>query len=281
MDKEGLKSPPKPWEFRSRPWIQKVLVIAAGPFMNLFLAFLVFVSVNWIYGVFDESGIRLTSVTEGKPAQVAGLQPGDKIISIDGQDITSFDSFTGRIREGAGRRITLTWMRGDSAISGVVTPELEMIEEDGEMIEVGQIGIGLSLVKKVGLGEALIRGGGTVVGLTELIVVSLYKLITGQESIRSVAGPVGIAKMAGDSARAGFASLIVFMALLSLNLGILNLLPIPVLDGGHLVFLCIEGIIRKEIPLKVKLVVQQVGMVLILGLMLFVIYNDIARIFQK
>ena len=176
----------------------------------------------------------------------------------------------------------MVWLRGDSSFSGVVIPALETIEELGETREVGQIGIVIQLkILKVGLGAALVNGGGMVVGLTQLIVVSIYKLITGQESIRSVAGPVGIARMAGESARAGFGSLIVFMALLSLNLGILNLLPIPVLDGGHLVFLCIEGIIRKEVPVKVKLIVQQVGMVLILGLMLFVVYNDIVRILQK
>lgn len=171
---------------------------------------------------------------------------------------------------------------GNTLLSGMVIPVTEQIEELGETKEVGQIGIGIQLkIRKIGFGEALVEGCGMAVGLTKLIVVSIYKLITGQESIRSVAGPVGIAKMAGESARAGFTSLIVFMALLSLNLGILNLMPIPVLDGGHLVFLTIEGIIRREIPVKVKLIIQQIGMVLILGLMFFVIYNDIARIVQK
>jgi regulator of sigma E protease len=280
MDKEGLKSEPQPWEFRSHPWIQKVLVIAAGPLMNLLLAFIIFVSVNWMYGVPDESGIWVRTVAQGKPAQELGLQPDDKIISLGSEPITSLTFFTERIRSSAGQEINMVWLRGDSSITGIVTPVMETVEENGDTVEVGQIGIGIQIkARKIGLGEALVNGGGMVADLTQLIVVSIVKLITGQESIRSVAGPVGIAKMAGESARAGFASLIVFMALLSLNLGILNLMPIPVLDGGHLVFLCIEGVIRKEVPVKIKLIVQQVGMVLIMGLMLFVVYNDIVRIF--
>ena len=114
-----------------------------------------------------------------------------------------------------------------------------------------------------------------------LIFVSLKKLILREESIRSLGGPIAIAQMAGESARSGFGAFVGFMAFLSLNLGILNLLPIPVLDGGHMIFLSIEGILRRPLPVKVKLVIQQVGMLLILGLMIFVVYNDISRIFQK
>jgi len=282
LDKKTLASKPKPWEFRSRPWIQRVLVIFAGPFMNIFLAFSVFFAVNWMYGVPDESGIWVQSVAEGKPAEQVGLKEGDKIISLDGEAITSFEGFSLRVRGAAGQPLAMGWARGDSSLSGIVTPVTESIEENGETIEVGQIGIGIQTkIRKIGPFEAIVNGGDMVVRLTKLILVSIYRLITGQESIRSVAGPVGIAKLAGDYARAGFGSLIVFMALLSLNLGILNLLPIPVLDGGHLVFLGVEGIMRREIPVKVKLIIQQVGMVLIFALMLFVVYNDIIRIINK
>ena len=118
-------------------------------------------------------------------------------------------------------------------------------------------------------------------GIGRLILTSLYRLIAGKESVRSLAGPLGISRMAGESARAGLGSLIGFMALLSLNLGILNLMPIPVLDGGHLVFLIAEKIMGKPVPVKLRMIVQQVGMFLIFGLMIFAIYNDVVRIFQK
>ena len=136
-------------------------------------------------------------------------------------------------------------------------------------------------IRPAGLGEAFITGAQTLTGYTGLVVVSLVRLIRGQETIRSLAGPLTISRMAGEGARSGLGTLIGFMAILSLNLGILNLLPIPVLDGGHLVFIGIEGIIRRPIPVKAKLIIQQVGMVLIFGLMIFVIYNDVLRALNK
>lgn len=118
LDKKGLQEEPKPWEFRSRPWIQKFIVIVAGPFMNLFLALMVFVSVNWMYGVPDESGIWVQSVAEGKPAEALGLQPDDKIITLDNEVISSLDSFTDRVREGAGQEIRIEWMRETPSFQG-------------------------------------------------------------------------------------------------------------------------------------------------------------------
>jgi regulator of sigma E protease len=104
------------------------------------------------------------------------------------------------------------------------------------------------------------------------------RLVTGKESIKSLAGPVFIAKMAGESAKSGIGVLLEFMALLSLNLGILNLLPFPVLDGGHILTLLIEAVIRRELPIKAKMFVQQLGMILLIGLMLVAVYNDVLRI---
>ena len=160
-------------------------------------------------------------------------------------------------------------------------PELETVPTDQGEEQVGLIGIEpTEYTRKATFVEAFHYGGHNFMFLTRLIFDAVGKLITGKESVRSLAGPVAIAKMAGESARSGFGSLIGFLALLSLNLGILNLLPIPVLDGGHLLILSIEGIVRRELPLKAKLAIQQVFMVLLLGLMAFVIYNDIARVIK-
>jgi regulator of sigma E protease len=174
-------------------------------------------------------------------------------------------------------------MRGDSLISAIIVPERSTLEqEDGSMQEVGQVGIwGAIELKRVGPIRAITNGGRTLWSLAKLIVDFLVKLITRQESLRNVGGPVFIAKMAGDSARSGAGALFGFMAFLSLNLGILNLLPIPVLDGGHLLMIGIEGVSRRTIPTKIKLVIQQVFMFLLLALMLFVVYNDVLRIVKK
>ena len=282
LDKESLAEAPKPWEYRSRPWLQRFSVILAGPLMNLGFAFVVFAAATWVYGVGEVSGSRVGSVVEGKPAEKAGIRPGDRIVSVDGREVATWEALAEIIHGAPGQTIRLTWMREDTVLSGDLVPEREKIAEGDEIREVGLIGIGPLIVqRRAGFLEGFTNAGRTMYYFSRLVLVSIAKLVTGRESVRSLAGPVFIARLAGESARSGWGTLIGFMAFLSLNLGILNLLPIPVLDGGHLVFLSIEGVIRRPIPLKVRMVVQQVGMVLILGLMLFVVYNDILRIVHR
>ncbi len=285
MDKETLSKEPQPWEFRSKSWFQKVVVVSAGSLTNILFAFLIFFAVALFYGIPEQvPGIFVGSVTGGKPADLLGLQSGDKIVSVEGKDVDTWDQMTQMIYPSAGRELHITWMRNDSLFSGVITPVLDEIEVMGQKQEVGMIGIASQTEfrrRSVGFGQAVVIGGAQVVDMGRLILVSIYKLIVREESLRNLGGPVFIAKMAGESARSGFGSLVVFMAFLSLNLGILNLMPIPVLDGGHLVILNIEGLIRRPLPLKAKLAIQQVGMVLIFSLMIFAIYNDIIRFFQK
>ena len=164
----------------------------------------------------------------------------------------------------------------------IITPVLERLPSENGIEEVGLIGISPRFDERPAkFHEAVANAGGNLYGYTKLVLVSVYRLITGKESMKNIGGPVIIAKLAGESARHGWGALVGFMALLSLNLGILNLLPLPVLDGGHMIFLGIEGIMRRPIPVKLKLIIQQVGMFLIFGLMLFVIYNDMLKILKK
>ncbi|NQT27407.1 RIP metalloprotease RseP [candidate division KSB1 bacterium] len=280
LDQSALEKEPQPWEFRSKPWINRFSVIFAGPLMNVLLAYLIFLGGVFVYGVGEVSTQPVVgSLMDGKPAQMAGLLPGDRIASIDDIEIASWDQMAEIIHDAPGRIVTLNVMRGDSAFTLQIQPESEEIAKDEEIREMGFIGIGPEiLTRPVGFFEAFSRAGQQLSYLAELIFDTVGKLITGKESIRSLAGPVAIAKMAGETARSGFGNLLAFMAMLSLNLGILNLLPIPVLDGGHLLFMSVEGLARRELPLKVKLIVQQVFMFLLIGLMLFVVYNDILRI---
>lgn len=283
LDKKQLREDPKPWEYRSRSWGQKVTVVLAGPFMNFCLAFVIFVALTLISGVGEFSNSSIVgSVVEGNPADKTGILPGDRIVRIDGKEITSWEMLAEIIHGSAGKSLKVEWIRNDSLFLAEMTPVTEKIVSRGEILEVGLIGIGPKVdIYRVGIGKAVVKGGMTVYYFTKLVFISIAKLITGEESIRSLAGPVFIAKMAGESVRSGLVTLIGFIAFLSLNLGLINLLPIPVIDGGHLLLLGIEGIIRKPIPLKVKLIVQQIGMVIILCLMIFVIYNDIVRVFYK
>ena len=136
-------------------------------------------------------------------------------------------------------------------------------------------------IKQVGIFGALREGVEKSYYFTVMVISAIKKILTGEVSIRdSFGGPIVIAKIAGESARSGMWNFVGFMALLSLNLGLINLLPIPVLDGGHLLFIIIEEIIRRPIPVKFKLVIQQVGMALLFLLMAFIVYNDIVRVIK-
>jgi len=285
LDQSQLSQEPQPWEFRSKSFFKKYGVVIAGPLMNIGLAFFIFIGSAFFYGIVDESDIwsGQVLVLEDKPAAKAGILSGDYIVSINGEEIETWERLTEIIHHAPGDLLEVVWQRGDSLFSTNLVPELEEIQDqEGAVRKVGMIGIGIQPnFKNANIIEAFREGCNTVYYLTRLILVSIWRLITGKESIRSLAGPVMIGKMAGDYARSGFGTLIGFMAILSLNLGILNLLPFPVLDGGHVFILIVEAIIRRPISIRVKLIIQQIGMVLLLGLMFFVIYNDIIRIVKK
>ena len=280
LDKDALHEEPKPWEFRSKPWIQRAAVLTAGSFMNLLFAFIVFCITVFVYDVYETPGTAVSEVVSGSPAESAGLVAGDRIVAIDGVEIQTWEEMTKIIRNAPEQPLEIAWTRGDSLFQERIIPEREKIPDLG--IEIGRIGVAPVLVRRQNRLAHAFRGGGKFFSeISNLIFVSLKKLVLREESIRSLRGPVAIAQMAGESARSGIGSFVWLVALLSLNLGILNLLPIPVLDGGHLVFLTVEGIIRRPIPLKVKMAIQQIGMLLLFALMIFVIYNDVLRIFQK
>lgn len=282
MDAEALKAPPKPWEFRAKPWIQRMLVVFAGPMMNIVFTFLIFWIGTSILGQvsFDERS-RVGRVEVNMPAEEAGMLSGDVVTSVNGTPVTQWTEMTQAIRSSGGETLELTVLRADSSFTLTLTPEVREVDQDGQTVRLPLIGISpLTERHSISFGRSFSQAGTMTWDLGKLIVQSVSKLIAGRESIKNLAGPVGIAQMAGQSARAGWASLISFMALLSLNLAILNLMPIPVLDGGHLLFLTIEGVIRREIPLKVKLIIQQVGMAAILVFMVLVIYNDVLRVFK-
>ncbi len=282
MDTSQLAAEPQPWEYRSKPWINRFLVILAGPVMNLVLAYLIFVGGVFIYGVGEYSKDPVVGeVSEGKPAQAAGVKAGDKIVSIDGVAVASWDQMAEIVHAAPSKSLSFLFQRRDSLFTRAIVTETATLPTDHGEQQVGLIGIGPNMyTRKATFSEGFQRGGDNFIYLTRLIVDVVARLVTGKESVRSLAGPVAIAKMAGESARSGFGSLIGFLAMLSLNLGILNLLPIPVLDGGHLLILSVEGIVRRELPLKAKLAIQQVFMVLLLGLMAFVVYNDITRVIK-
>jgi len=212
-------------------------------------------------------------VEHGKPAEQIGLQPGDTLLAVNEMSI-GYGSLQETIRANAGKEILLSWVRGEQKMSARVTPTAE-----------GRIGISLEVAyrgpvvhEQYSLIKALPIGIGELKTTSVLFVSNMYQIIAGKASLsKSVGGPIKIAQMAKRSADNGILEFFGFIALLSISLAMLNILPFPALDGGHLAFLAYEAIFRREVPNKVKIVIQQAGFILLLVFMAFVIYNDVVN----
>ncbi|HEX9614169.1 MAG TPA: RIP metalloprotease RseP, partial [Bacteroidota bacterium] len=215
----------------------------------------------------------IASVQEGKPAAAAGLQAGDIIQRVDGQPV-DFYSLPSTIKRSAQTPLRIDWRRGDTIMDAEVTPNEE-----------GLIGISFNPRydgpvdrRHFSILAALGEASADMVDAIAAFFRNLYAIFAGTVSLsESVGGPVKIAQIANRSAQAGLASFMTVMAWLSLTLALLNLLPFPALDGGHLMFLAYEGLFRREIPAKVKILLQQAGFALLLVFMAFVVYNDIVN----
>ncbi len=271
-----------PLSFTHKHVAKRMLIVAAGPVFNILLAVLIF------FGIFFFSGTlvlkpSIGEVRPGSPAFEAGLNKGDLITAINGMSITSWDEMAEIINASNGESIQLTFLRGDSNRDLWITPEQTPAKNIfGENIQRYIIGITAareSYSKDLNFFQALSESLIQSYRVTELMVVIIAKLLKGDISTDTLGGPIMIAQMAGDSAKAGVGSLISFIALISINLAIINLLPIPVLDGGHLLFFFLEAIKGSPVSVKVREIAQQVGLFLLILLMILVFYNDITRIF--
>ncbi|KPJ50355.1 MAG: hypothetical protein AMJ41_01495 [candidate division Zixibacteria bacterium DG_27] len=281
-DREEVKG--EPWEFLSKPVWVRGLVIFAGPAANFITAILILWGVFFFAGqqiIRDDSTVIGSLMPEGA-AEVAGLEVGDRILSVDGQEVHDFRSMAEIIYKRVEEPLEVVWERQGERFSATITTfKDEVIGEAGEPIEVGKIGIGPQIeIVEVGFFKALTDGIISSVIISYEILKFLFNLFTGAVSLKMIGGPLTIAQVAGETARQGFLSLLTFTALLSINLSLVNILPIPVLDGGHLLFLGVEAARRKPLSLKQRMWIQQVGMALLLLLMIFVTYNDILRLFE-
>jgi len=235
---------------------------------------------NFLASYFDSVEKSIPPVVGGLqddfPGIKAGLQIGDRIIAINGNPIRTWGEMTDVIHSSPEQALTVEWLRAGDTTRAEIIPQRQKLQDR----DIGLIGISYMVQERdISLAQSIIYGATYSWQITRLIGESLSMIISGKQDFKEAfAGPIMIAKLAKDSAREGESNFIAFIAFLSLNLGLLNLLPIPVLDGGHIVFLIIETIIRRPISPKVKLVIQQIGMALILALMLFVIINDIRRV---
>ncbi|OGC94457.1 MAG: RIP metalloprotease RseP [candidate division Zixibacteria bacterium RBG_16_48_11] len=274
-----------PWEFLAQPVWKRSLVIVAGPVMNILLAILFFWGLLFFQGleIANYESTVIGQLSPSGPAEKAGLKPGDKILSVNGTPVTDFKQMAGIIYEQVEKPVLVVWERGGQVFQREITTFKEKeYNKKGESRYTGRIGISPETShRSLNLFESLTGGIGVTSKLCGEIFSVLYGLITGTMSLKTLGGPIFIAQAAGQTAQQGISALLFFTALLSVNLAILNLLPIPVLDGGHLLFLAIEKIRRRPLSVKQRTVMQQVGMGFLLVLILFITYNDIFRLLGK
>jgi len=268
------------WEFMSKNFGQKVFILSAGVLMNFVLAFLLYTLITFFSGIGQIGAARIGGVEAGAPADSLGLKIGDLIVAVDGDTIAGWENMADVIHSRPGQEIAVSWLREEQLLSGKITTKAEEALVDGERKLVGLIGVAPQLERRpAGVIEAVVNGAQSTAYVTAISVISIKMLLTGEAGIKDLVGPVGIAKFSGESARSGAAVFFGFIALISINIGFLNILPLPVLDGGHIVYTMIEAVIRRQISTKVKLIIQQVGMGLLLILILIISYNDIMRFF--
>ncbi len=227
------------------------------------------------------------AVTPGTPAEEAGLRAGDRVVAVEGEPVTTWEDLVMAVRGRMGQRTELALERDGQSLVRVLVPE-EAEETDpltGETVTVGRIGILRPLdpvvYERVSVGEAVVIAWDKTVLVTRLILGFLRDLVTGNISPRSVGSIVAIGEMSGDAAEQGLAPFLEFMALFSINLAILNLLPIPILDGGHLLFLLIEAVRGKAVSIEQRARWSQVGLVVLLGIMILALSNDFQRVFRR
>lgn len=270
-----------PDEFMSKTPLQRAAVIAAGPVMNVVTAFLIYTVLFWSQGEprrFEDK-VVVGYIQPDSPADLAGLKPDDHILSVNSVSVKTVQDMVEIIRNKAGEEVSLVYNRDGASNTVAIVPALDtIVNVKGEKEGIGRIGIGDKVWwEPVGFFAGITNGAGRTWEMTELVAGFFYKLISGQVSARMVGGPLFIAEFSGEAARQGLAVLFEFIAMLSVNLAIVNVLPIPVLDGGHLVFLAIESVRRKPLSLKQRAVMQQVGLAFLLMIIIFVTYNDITR----
>ncbi len=358
FDTEYLSKPPEPWEFRSRPIWQRMIVISAGVVMNILLAIAIFWGINYVQGHTVEETTEIGYVADSSIARKAGLEAGDRVLRINGKTVSNWDDIlndlyieslsndisiavmrkdrevtldvpratfsepdkqplgmlpvhseivvnlveSGRpadrlglkpldvlvalngtpirvdvnvreiVKANAGKPLLVAWRRGDTIMSGTTTPT-----DDGLIgIQYRAEYTGPTTTVRYTFFGALPVGLKEIGSISGLFVKQIWQIITGKTALsQSVGGPIRIAQMATQTAELGLITYLGFMALLSISLAILNILPFPALDGGHLAFLIYEGLFRREIPVKIKMGLQKAGFVLLIAFMAFVVYNDL------
>ena len=278
-DESELSEEDKARSFQGKPPLKRIGIVAAGPLFNLLFAWLIMIVV-YLIGVPAVTS-KIGEVVKDKPAAKAGVRAGDVVTAINGIPVTRWDALAKQIADTKKTTVEITVQRDRQILTFTMTPERRSGKNlFGEAIDSPVVGIVSAkdiVVDRFGPVDAFVKGSAQTWNIISLTYLSLAKLAERVIPLDTVGGPIMIAKMAGEQASEGGVSFLAFMALLSVNLGVLNLLPVPILDGGHLFFYFCEMVFRRPVSMKVREIAQQIGLVLLISLMILAFYNDIMR----
>ena len=264
---------------RQNVW-KRIMIVAAGPAFNFLLAVVIFIAVM-MYGLPTLTS-DIGEVQKDSAAYQAGMLNGDKIISLDGKKIALWEEIRDVVARAKDRQIEAVVQRGKEIVRLQITPKLSksknLFGEDVSAYLIGVSPSGQTVIERKNPVDAVVLSVAKTWEISKLTVISVIKIFEGVISPKTLGGPIFIAQVAGAQVREGIIPFVLFMAILSINLGVINLFPIPVLDGGHILFYLIEVVTRREVSAKVREMSQQIGFVVLLMLMLFVIFIDIERL---
>ena len=266
--------------FQAKPVWQRAVVVLAGPLTNLLLAVAILTGFTLAYGKIVVPPV-IGLIQQGSAAEKAGVQLGDKVLSLRGSAISSFTDVRMTVAQHPGEQLDLVVEReGRTLALPAVAAIKELTDRFGNTQRIGYFGIGPAKVERLQVGpiEAV---GDAVIQTRDIIgmmVTGIEQILTGKREIKELGGPIKIAKYSGEQLVSGWSNYVWFIALISINLGFINLLPIPVLDGGHLAFYAIEAVRRKPVSQRGQEWALRTGMALMVALMLFVTFNDAASL---
>tara|TARA_Y100000782_G_scaffold114261_1_gene149794 strand:+ start:897 stop:1970 length:1074 start_codon:yes stop_codon:yes gene_type:complete len=269
-------------ELESKSPLQKIWVMSAGVIMNILLAFLVFVIIGKMNGkpVILNDDTTIDYVVPNSPAFEGGLNEGDMVISVNATNVKTWDEFTTIIKQSPNTTLSMIIIRDGSEIQKSITPLSAPDIASGRVDQViGKLGVDKKRkIKDLSFIESFQYGFDQTIWSMILMTTSLKMIFTGNVSRDDIGSVIMIGQMAGEAAQAGLTPFLMLMALISMNLAFINILPIPALDGGQIMVILIEMLLGKPLSIKTRMRIQSVGMFILLGLMAFLIINDILRV---
>ena len=260
----------------NKSFIERFLIMFAGPMNNFILCFVILLISAFIYGSVDQTPV-VSSVSSEYPAYYAGIEEGDTIVSINKEKVSSWSEVQLLIQTTKGEEMDIVLKDEEGNRKEITLTPQKIESEDGSESYIIGVGMGGKIQK--GFFVSIKYAFKTTGSLFKLMITTVKKLFTGGVAVKELSGPVGIYTVVGEQSKAGFENILYLIAFLSVNVGVINLIPFPAFDGGRILFLIIEKITKKAIPTKIENMVNNIGFLILMLLMIYVTFNDIVKLF--